>query len=54
MSDKKLIQGGKVFLAEERRFGPRHILVSNGRVEGIADAIAPDAEMEVIAAFSDA
>jgi dihydroorotase len=48
MSGKKIIQGGKVFVAEKRQFEPRDILVCNGRIESIASAIAPDAEVEVI------
>jgi dihydroorotase len=50
MSGKKLIQGGKVFLAEVRRFERRDILVTNGKIEKISQTILPDAETEIIEA----
>lgn len=48
MSGKKLIQGGKVFLAAERRFERRDICICNGKIETISETIAPDADTEII------
>ncbi len=48
MSGNILFRGGKAFLAEQRAFARRDILVIDGTIARIAEAITPDAGSEII------
>jgi len=50
MIGKRLIRGGKAFLADVRSFERRDILVANGKIARISQSILPDADTEIIEA----